>query len=96
MEPTLRDGDRLLIRYAVRPHPGQLVVVELPDGPQGPRPVAVKRLTRREADGSLWVESDNLGVGTDSWRVGALPGAAVRAVVLRRLPRAPRWAARRR
>lgn len=87
MLPTLRDGDRLLIRYAVAPRPGRLVVVQLPDSPAGPRPLALKRATARTADGSWWVESDNLGVGTDSWTVGPVPGHAVQAVVLCRLPR---------
>lgn len=96
MEPTLRDGDRLLVRYAAAPRVGRLVVVALPDGPQGPRPLAVKRLTRLEADGGLWVESDNAAVGTDSWTVGALPGGALRAVVVSRLPRVRRPVARHR
>ena len=91
MEPTLHDGDRLLVRYGSRPHTGDLVLVRLPGGPDGPRPLAVKRLTRVEQDGSWWVESDNLGVGTDSWTVGALaPDQLVGRVVIP-VPRRPWW-----
>jgi signal peptidase I len=87
MEPTLLPGDRLLVRHGAHPRPGDLVLVELPPGPDGPRPLAVKRATRREPDGRWWVESDNSAVGTDSWTVGALSSRAVRARVLWRLPR---------
>lgn len=87
MEPTLQDGDRLLVRYGAPPHTGDLVLVRLPDGPHGPRPLSVKRLTRIEPDGSWWVESDHLGAGTDSWTVGALAPAALVGRVVLRLPR---------
>jgi phage repressor protein C with HTH and peptisase S24 domain len=79
MEPTLRDGDRLLVRYDVAPRVGGLAVVRLPG-----RPVAVKRVTRREPEG-WWVERDNLAEGVDSWLVGAVPDADVVAVVLLRV-----------
>lgn len=75
MEPTLRDGDELLVSYGRRVRPGDLVVVRLPD-----RPVAVKRATRREP-GGWWVERDNPAEGVDSWLVGAVPDADVLAVV---------------
>ena len=79
MEPTLFEGDRLLIRYAVEPRPGQLVVVRLPD-----RPVAVKRAGRRTPEG-WWVERDNPREGVDSWLVGAIPEADVLARVVTRV-----------
>jgi signal peptidase I len=79
MEPTLYDGDRLLVDYRVPVRPGRLVVVRLPDGV-----VAVKRAARREP-GGWWVERDNPLVGVDSWSVGAIPDADVLAVVLLRL-----------
>ncbi|MGI8578154.1 MAG: S24 family peptidase [Nocardioidaceae bacterium] len=85
MEPTLRDGDRLLVRYGGSPRPGQLVIVRLPD-----RPVAVKRAARR-VDGGWWVERDNPGAGVDSWLVGTIPDDDVVACVVRRL-----WPPRRR
>ena len=79
MQPTLRDGDVLLVRHGAIPRTGRLVVVRLPDGV-----VAVKRATRREPAG-WWVERDNPAEGVDSWSVGAVPDADVVAVVLGRV-----------
>jgi SOS-response transcriptional repressor LexA len=85
MVPTLADGDRLLVRYlATVPtnralRPGRLVVCRPPD-----RPVAVKRLGRRE-ESSWRVNSDNPGEGTDSRAFGALPDRSVFAVVVCRV-----------
>ena len=89
MEPTYAEGDRLLVVYGVRPAPGRVHVIRLPDGPDGPRPVAVKRLTRRERDG-WWAERDNPAEGVDSWLVGAIPDHDVLGRVLLRLPRGRR------
>jgi phage repressor protein C with HTH and peptisase S24 domain len=85
MRPTLRDGDRLLVRHGAAPRAGDLVVVRLPDGV-----VAVKRATVRR-DGGWWVERDNPDEGVDSWQVGAIPEADVLAVVRLRVwpPRRP-------
>ena len=85
MEPTLYDGDRLLLVHGARPRLGRMAVVRLPDGV-----VAVKRVTRLEPDG-WWVERDNPAVGVDSWTVGALADDAVLASVLCRV-----WPPRRR
>ncbi len=85
MEPTLYDGDRLLICYGARPRPGRLVVVRLPE-----RPVSVKRLMSRSG-GGWWVERDNPAMGVDSWQVGAVPDDDVLACVVARL-----WPPRRR
>jgi signal peptidase I len=76
MEPTLHDGDRLLVLHGAAPRLGGLVVVRLPGGV-----VAVKRTTRREPDG-WWVERDNPAEGVDSWSVGAIADADVVARVL--------------
>lgn len=86
MEPTLHDGDRLLLRYAARPRPGDLVVVRL----RSRGLVAVKRAVRQEPDG-WWVERDNPHEGVDSWAVGAVPEEDVVATVLLRCwpPRRP-------
>ena len=85
MEPTLYDGDRLLLVHRSRPRPGRMAVVRLPDGV-----VAVKRVVRQERDG-WWVERDNPMVGVDSWTVGAVPDDAVLArVVCRVWPLRPR------
>jgi signal peptidase I len=79
MLPTLRDGDRLMVRYGATPRLGDLVLVRLPD-----RPLAVKRLTHRAEDG-WWVERDNPNEGVDSWLVGAIPDDDLVAVVVRPL-----------
>ena len=81
MEPTLYDGDRLVVLHGAPPRAGRLAVVRLPDGV-----VAVKRAVRRDADG-WWVERDNPRMGVDSWTVGAIPEAEVVARVLLRVPR---------
>ena len=81
MEPTLREGDLLLVLHGGRPRVGGLLVVRLPDGV-----VAVKRAVRREADG-WWVERDNPREGVDSWHVGAIPDRDVLARVLARVHR---------
>jgi signal peptidase I len=89
MQPTLYDGDRLLVVHGSPPRPGGLAVVRLPDGV-----VAVKRATRREPDG-WWVERDNPREGVDSWLVGTVPDTDVLARVvvrvwpLRRVSRPP-------
>ncbi|MGW0228914.1 S24 family peptidase [Actinopolymorpha singaporensis] len=88
MQPTLRDGDRLVVRYNtsgtagetdVPVRPGSLVLVRLPH-----RPLSVKRLVRREPEG-WWVERDNPYEGVDSWQVGAVPPQDLVAVVISRL-----------
>jgi signal peptidase I len=78
MQPTLYDGDRLVVRHGATPRVGDLVVVRLPDGV-----VAVKRATMRQSVGGQpgwWVERDNSAEGVDSWSLGAIPGADVVAV----------------
>ncbi len=87
MEPTLREGDRLLVAYGAVPRVGRLGVVRLPG-----RPLAVKRLSRR-VEGGWWVERDNPAEGVDSRLVGAIADDDVVAVVLGRIwppRRAPR------
>jgi hypothetical protein len=84
MQPTLREGDRLVVRYAATPRPGRLAVVRLPPGPNGPRPVAVKRLSHAEA-GEWWIERDNPAYGVDSRQIGTLPADDVLAIVLARV-----------
>jgi hypothetical protein len=79
MEPTLRDGDHLLVRWGGQPRPGRLVVVRWPD-----RPLSVKRAALRSGDG-WWVERDNPAEGVDSWQAGAVPPADVLGTVVLRL-----------
>ena len=76
MEPTLYDGDHLLVLYGGTPRPGRLAVVRLPGAP-----LSVKRLAFR--DGPDWfVERDNPAEGVDSWQAGAVAERNVVAVVL--------------
>jgi signal peptidase I len=83
MEPTLREGDMLLISYWGRVHPADVVVVSLPGG----RPLGVKRAVQHGADG-WWVEGDCAAQSTDSRQLGPLPDAAVLGrAVLRYWPR---------
>ena len=86
MVPTLRDGDRVLVRLGEVGTPvGRVVLVELPD-----RPLSVKRLVAAEGDGSLRVEGDNEFGSTDSRILGALPATSIKGVVLARLWPHPR------
>jgi signal peptidase I len=85
MEPTLREGDRLIVRYGARPRPGQVVIVRLPERAG----LSVKRLLRREPDG-WWVERDNPAEGVDSWLVGAIPADELIAVAVARIWPRPR------
>lgn len=85
MEPGLRDGDHLLVRWGGRPRPGRLVVVRWPG-----RPLSVKR-ARLLSDDGWWVERDNPAEGVDSWQAGPVPPSDVLATVLVRL-----WPPRRR
>jgi SOS-response transcriptional repressor LexA len=78
MLPTLREGDRLLVRYGAAPRQGRLVVVRFADGV-----VAVKRACRREP-GGWWVERDNPAVGVDSRTVGVIADDDVLATVVAR------------
>lgn len=80
MEPTLHDGDLLLVRVDQHPVPGSLVVLALP----GRHELAVKRAVRLEPDG-WWVERDNPREGVDSWVVGAIPRTDVVAQVVQRV-----------
>ncbi len=79
MQPTLREGDRLLVSYGVPLRAGDLVVVRFPDGT-----IAVKRATVRDGAG-WWVERDNPHEGVDSAQVGTIADEDVLAVALARL-----------
>lgn len=87
MEPTLREGDLLLVLWGVRPRVGSLAIVELPRDDHGAsRPPSVKRVTGTDPQdpSRWWVERDNPRVGVDSWLVGSLPDDALLARVLLR------------
>ena len=80
MEPTLHDGDLLLVRAQRVPDIGSLVVVRLPGRPG----FSVKRLVGRDTAG-WWVERDNPREGVDSWVVGAVAPTDMLAQVVARL-----------
>ncbi|MCG7321905.1 MULTISPECIES: S26 family signal peptidase [Arsenicicoccus] len=88
MEPTLHEGDWLLVAFGARPRIGRLAVVRLPDGERGPRPLSVKRVTGRDPKTrqGWWVERDNPREGVDSWHVGALGDDDIEGLVLKRVP----------
>lgn len=84
MSPTVRSGDRLLVR---RVPPGAVVrpgAVVLARFPSRPDLLVVKRV-RRAVDGGCWVEGDNEFVTDDSRAFG--PAVAVGRVVGRIWPR---------
>jgi signal peptidase I len=83
MSPTVRHGDRLLVRRvsaggAVRP--ADVVLARFPARPEL---LVVKRVVRA-VPGGHWVEGDNAGVADDSRAFG--PAVVVGRVVLRLWP----------
>ena len=98
MEPTLRDGDVVLVLWRAHARVGDLVLVDLPPDPDGrARPMSVKRCTGTDPDDRtrLWLERDNPDVGVDSWLIGSVERGAVRGRVMARLPRPHRGMAER-
>ena len=89
MHPTLRAGDRLLVRYGATVRPGALVVARFPDGT-----LAVKRAegrrTTRTGQPAWWLVSDDPGVGVDSRHRGPVPEQDVVALALARIWPRPR------
>lgn len=90
MQPTLRDGDLLLINRSRRPTVGELAIVRFADGE-----VSVKRVDLIDPNG-YFVTRDNPQQGRDSWTLGgvAIPSADVLATVITRVgpPRRPKEA----
>ena len=89
MTPTLRPGDRLLVRYGRGPAIGDVVLARFADGT-----LAVKRIAyaAETGAGSLgwFLLSDNPDAGIDSRHRGALPADAVIGVVRARVWKRPR------
>ncbi|EON24645.1 peptidase S24, S26A and S26B [Nocardioides sp. CF8] len=89
MEPTLGEGDRLVVSYGAVPTAGDLVVARFPDGT-----VAVKRAAERRSHRSAgqgwWLLSDNPDEGVDSRHRGPFADDAVLGVVRLRLWPSPR------
>ena len=84
MAPTVRSGDRLLVRR-VRAHhsvrPGDVVLARFPSRPE----LLVVKRVRRAVPGGHWVEGDNALVTDDSRAFGT--AVVVGRVVLRLWPR---------
>ena len=80
MEPTLHDGEFVLVDPARPPVPGELALARHPDDPDL---LVVKRVAAITSDRSWVVASDNPDTGTDSRQWGPLaPGAVVGRVSL--------------
>lgn len=90
MTPTLRPGDRLLVRYGAPVREGSLVLARLADGT-----LAVKRAAHRATTGAgvpgWYLLSDNPEEGVDSRHRGPVAEEHVLAVVRARLVPRPVW-----
>jgi type IV secretory pathway protease TraF len=93
MQPTLRPGDRLLVRYAAPVTPGRLVLARFPDGTLAVKRAVETRQTRSGEPG-WWLLSDNPDEGVDSRHRGVIPASDVVAVVVARLWPRPATASR--
>jgi hypothetical protein len=91
MSPTVRHGDRLLVRRVDAGGPVGRGDVVLARFPARPDLLVVKRV-RREVPGGHWVEGDNPLVTDDSRAFG--PAVVVGRVVGRLWPRPGRLASR--
>jgi nickel-type superoxide dismutase maturation protease len=84
MSPTVRHGDRLLVRRVRRSgevRPGDVVLARFPSRPE----LLVVKRVRRAVPGGHWVEGDNPLVTDDSRAFGT--AVVVGRVVLRLWPR---------
>jgi nickel-type superoxide dismutase maturation protease len=91
MRPTLRPGDRLLVRYGARVRQGRVVLARFPDGTLAVKRAAGRRTTVSGRAG-WWLTSDDPSAGVDSRHRGAVADADVLGVVLVRVwpwPRPP-------
>ena len=85
MSPTLRHGDRVLVRrldLGLAATPGDVVLARFPDGPDA---LVVKRVRRLLPHGGCWVEGDNEFVERDSRAFG--PAVALGRVLFRLWPK---------
>ncbi|TDC43963.1 S24/S26 family peptidase [Micromonospora sp. KC213] len=80
MAPTLRDGDRLVVRVGRRPAVGDLVVFRARDVvPDADLAWMVKSVHRLEPDGAVTVRGDNTH-SQDSRHFGVVPREAILGV----------------
>ncbi len=89
MLPTLRPGDRLVLRYGAPVRPGAVVVAVFVDGTVAVKRVDSARATRTGEPG-WWLLSDNPGEGVDSRHRGPVPADAVLGVARVRIWPRPR------
>lgn len=80
MVPTLRDGDRLLVRYGVAVRPGDIVVAR---HPLQQDLLLVKRAVERR-EGGWWLLGDNPYAEGDSRLFGTVPDELVLARAIAR------------
>ncbi|MGW0332623.1 nickel-type superoxide dismutase maturation protease [Streptomyces sp. NPDC003011] len=73
MVPTLRHGDRLVVRWGARIRPGDVVVLRHPFQQDL---LVVKRAAQRR-EGGWWVLGDNAYAGGDSTDYGTVPDELV-------------------
>ncbi len=93
MLPTLRDGDRLLVRYGAGVQPGDLVVARFVDGTLAVKRAQEQRRTRT-GGAAWWLVSDNPDEGVDSRHRGPVAADQVLAVVRLRVWPSPRMGRR--
>lgn len=73
MEPTLQDGDEIVVNSSRKPQPGDIIVFKCYDKcTQFPGEIMTKRLDQINENGCLWVLGDNREVSYDSRAFGAL------------------------
>ena len=89
MLPTLRPGDRLLVRHGAQVRPGAVVVARFADGTLAVKR-AVERRTSSTGAAGWWLLSDHPDEGVDSRHRGVVPADRVSAVVLGRVWPRPR------
>lgn len=84
MEPTLRDGDLVLVWWGRRARTGDLVVFRHPEQPDL---LTLKRAAYPDPEDPRrwWVERDNPNLGSDSWSFGSVATHDVLARVLVRV-----------
>jgi len=86
MMPTLRAGDRCIVKWGQTAQVGDIVVARRPDRPEL---IVVKRVSAIEPDGH-WLEGDNTKGSHDSWVFGPVASAGILAVVTYRYWPSPR------
>jgi nickel-type superoxide dismutase maturation protease len=85
MQPTLKPGDRVLVRRLRRKPAPSLGSVVVTWHPQRSELRLIKRLSRVDSTG-LWLLGDNPTESTDSRQLGAVPTNLLIGEVVGRLP----------